>query len=63
MSQKQDKAQEKPHIWIQFQVTQQEYADIQRLKAMGPDPMQMNRDFYRDLLNEGIKAKEALLCP
>lgn len=50
--------EEIPQVWIQFKITQKEYADIQRAKANSDQPMQLNKDFYRELLLSAVNSKK-----
>lgn len=54
MSIEEIKNQEKPSVWVQFQITEKEYADIQRAKANSENPRGLNKDFYRALILKAI---------
>ena len=50
-----NQSEEKPKVIIQFPITVAEYAELQRVKAMSENPMQLNKDFYRDQLLKSIQ--------
>lgn len=41
-------------VTIQFKITLEEYAEIQRAKANSPNPRISNADFYREKLLKSI---------
>lgn len=50
-----NESQEKAKVIIQFPITVSEYAELQRVKSMSSNPMQLNKDFYREQLLKSIQ--------
>lgn len=56
-------AEKKPTTWIQFQVSDLEYHEIQRIKAVSGKSKISNKDFYHELFLKGMESEQSLLCP